>query len=55
MEQSIDHDEINNLLLLRAENISEWTGSEIQMSLGLTSSARGFAYLRDGEEESVHF
>ena len=55
IDQSIEQDEINNLLLYRAENLSEWSGSEYQMSLGLTSSARGFAYLHDGEEEEVKF
>ena len=53
-EQYIDSDEINNLLLLRAENITLDSCSDVQLSLGLGSSAKGFAYFQAGEEGTVH-
>jgi len=39
--------------LLRAENITLDTYSEVNLSLGLGQSGRGFAYLHDGDEEII--
>jgi hypothetical protein len=44
-EESEDGQEIDDMLLKRAEVLSTYSGTEVQMSLGMCSQDEGLAYL----------